>query len=577
MILVARTAETCSRTTECQAGEAWYRRACVDFQGHSLGCRRPARCTISAVPNEPAPAAVPLYERPEVHDRRWFLLAVLCLSLVMVVMAVSGLNTALPRIQEDLGASATQLQWIVDAYALVFAGLLLTAGAIGDRFGRKGALLTGLVVFATGSLVSGLGSSTGQVIAGRAVSGVGAALLMPATLSLIIAVFPPEERTRAIAVWVGFAGAGGAIGPVLSGFLLDHFWWGSVFLANLPVVAVAAAMIAVFSPRSRDDSATPLDPQGAVLSLIGIAALLFGIIEGPERGWTDVAVLATFVMAVAFTVVFVLGERRALHPMLPMSFFADRRFSVGSAVVMATFTLLFGFFFSFTLYLQFARGYSPLEAGLAGLPSAAALVLVSSRSAGIAERLGSGRAMALGFGLIGIGMLIFTEIGVDTPFLVLVLAMVCFSSGASVAMAPATGNIMSAVPPAKSGVGSAVNDTTRELGGALGIAIFGSIVNSAYRSGIDVGGLGLPAAQAHTAEQSIGAARGIGAQLGGERGGAVLERAASAFTDAFNTGMIVSAAIAFAAAALVLRTLSASRESAAAAAAAASDVAVEVL
>jgi EmrB/QacA subfamily drug resistance transporter len=502
-----------------------------------------------------------------VHDRRWFLLAVLCLALVMVVMATSGLNTALPRIQEDLGASATVLQWIVDAYALVFAGLLLMAGAIGDRFGRKGALLTGLVVFGAGSLISGLAHSTAQVIAGRAVSGVGAALLMPATLSLIIAVFPPEERTRAIAVWVGFAGAGGALGPVVSGFLLDHFWWGSALLANVPIVAIAAVAIAIFSPRSRDDTATPLDPRGALLSLVGIAALLFGIIEGPERGWTDVIVLATFIVAVVFIVVFVVWERRALHPMLPMSFFADRRFSVGSAVVMTTFALLFGFFFSYTLYLQFARGFSPLDAGLAGLPSAAALILVSSRSAGIAERLGSGRAMALGFVLIGIGMLTFSQITVDTPFIVLVLGMVSFASGASIAMAPGTGNIMSAVPPAKSGVGSAVNDTTRELGGALGIAIFGSIVNSAYRSGIDLGNLGLPTAQLHTAEQSIGAATGIGAQLGGEPGHAVLERAGSAFTDAFNTGMLVAAAIAFAAAAIVSRTLSASREAAATAAA----------
>jgi DHA2 family multidrug resistance protein-like MFS transporter len=548
----------------------------VDVQGHSLGYRAPARCTIGAVPTEPAPPAVPLYERPEVHDRRWFLLAVLCLSLVMVVMAVSGLNTALPRIQEDLGASPTVLQWILDAYALVFAGLLLMAGAIGDRFGRKGALLIGLVVFGAGSLISGLASSSAQVIVGRAVSGVGAALLMPATLSLITAIFPPDERTRAIAVWVGFAGAGGAIGPVVSGALLDHFWWGSAFLANLPVVAIAAVAIATFSPRSRDDAATPLDPRGAVLSLVGIAALLFGIIEGPERGWTDVVVLATFVVAVVFIVGFGLWERRAPHPMLPMSFFADRRFSVGSAVVMTTFGLLFGFFFSFTLYLQFARGYSPLDAGLAGLPSAVALVLVSSRSAGITERLGSGRAIALGFALIGIGMAVFTQIGVETPYLVLVLGMVCFSSGASMAMAPATGNIMSAVPPAKAGVGSAVNDTTRELGGALGIAVFGSIVNSAYRGGIDLGDLGLAAAQVHSAEQSIGAATGIGAQIGGEQGGAVLERAASAFTDAFNTGMIVSAAIAFAAAATVLRTLSASREHAAAAAAAAADPEVEL-
>jgi MFS transporter, DHA2 family, multidrug resistance protein len=546
----------------------------VEFQGHSLGYRRDGRCSIETVPNEPAPIAVPLYERPEVHDRRWFLLAVLCLSLVMVVMAVSGLNTALPRIQEDLGASPTVLQWILDAYALVFAGLLLVAGAIGDRFGRKGALLVGLVIFGAGSLISGVAGSTSQIIGGRAVSGLGAALLMPATLSLITAVFPPEERTRAIAVWVGFAGAGGAIGPIVSGALLDHFWWGSAFLANLPVVAIAAVAIAIFSPRSRDDAATPLDPPGAVLSLVGIAALLFGIIEGPERGWTDVVVLASFVAAIVFIVWFCRWERRASHPMLPMSFFADRRFSVGSAVVMTTFGLLFGFFFSYTLYLQFARGYSPLEAGLAGLPSAVALIVVSSRSAGIAERLGSGRAMALGFVFIGIGMAIFTQVSVHTPFLVLVLGMVCFSSGASMAMAPATGNILSAVPPAKAGVGSAVNDTTREFGGALGIAIFGSIVNSAYRSNIDLGDLGLPAGQLHSAEKSIGAATSIGSQLGGEQGATLLGRAGNAFTDAFNTGMVVSVAIALASAAVVLRTLSASREKAAAVAAASRDAVV---
>jgi hypothetical protein len=317
-----------------------------------------------------------------------------------------------------------------------------------------------------------------------------------------------------------------------------------------------------------------------VLSIVGIATLVFGIIEGAERGWTDVVVLAAFVVAIVFIVGFVLWEQRAPHPMLPMSFFADRRFSVGSAVVMTTFALLFGFFFSYTLYLQFARGYSPLDAGLAGLPSAVVLVLVSSRTAGIAARLGSGRTMALGFVLIGIGMAIFTQVTVDTPYLVLVLGLVCFSSGASMAMAPATGNIMSAVPPAKAGVGSAVNDTTRELGGALGIAIFGSIVNTAYRNGIDLGDLGLPAAQVHSAEQSIGAATGIGAQLGREQGGAVLERAGSAFTDAFNTGMVVSTAIAFASAAVVLRTLSASREGAAAeaagAVAVASDLEVEL-
>ena len=323
---------------------------------------------------------VPLYAQPEVHQRRWTLLAVLCLSLVMVVMAVSGLNVALPTLQRELDASATMLQWIVDAYALVFAGLLLTAGALGDRFGRKGALLVGLAVFATGSVISGLAGSAIVVIVGRAVQGAGAAFVMPATLSLITAIFPPEERQRAIAVWVGFAGAGGAIGPIVTGALLQRFWWGSAFLVNVPVVAVTAAAIALYSPRSRDDNATPLDPRGAVLSLFGLGTLLYGIIEGPERGWSDGVVLATFVAAAVFLVGFIAWERVAAHPMLPLRFFADRRFSVGSAVVTVSFFVMFGFFFLFSLYLQLVRGYSPLDAGLATLPMAATFIVVSPRT-----------------------------------------------------------------------------------------------------------------------------------------------------------------------------------------------------
>ena len=470
---------------------------------------------------------LPLHTRPDVHERRWFLLGVLCLSLVMIVMAVTSLNVALPTLQTDLDTSATMLQWIVDSYALVFAGFLLTAGALGDRFGRKGALLTGLGVFAGGALLSGVASSAGVVIAGRAVQGAGAALVMPATLSLIAAIFPPEERQRAIAIWVGFAGAGGAIGPIVSGALLERFWWGSAFLVNIPVVALTALAVAVYSPRSRDDEATPLDPRGAVLSIIGLAALLFGIIEGPERGWTSGLVLGTFVAAAVFLVAFIRWERVAPHPMLPMSYFADRRFSVGSGVITTSFFILFGWFFLFSLYLQFARGYSPLEAGLATLPSAAAFVIVSPRSAMLAERIGAGRTMAYGFGLVGLGMAVMGGVGVSSPYLLLALGMVLMSAGMAVTAAPATGSIMSAVPLNRAGVASAVNDTTRELGGALGIAVFGSIANSAYRANIDLGGLELPAAATAEAEESIGAAAGAAARAGGAEGAAIVERAAT--------------------------------------------------
>ena len=385
--------------------------------------------------------------------------------------------------------------------------------------GARGRCSSGSAIFALGALVSGLADSAGVVIVGRAVQGAGAALVMPATLSLITAIFPPEERQRAIAIWVGFAGAGGALGPIVSGALLEEFWWGSAFLVNIPIVAVTAFAIARFSPRSRDDSATPLDPRGAVLSLVGLAALLFGIIEGPERGWTSGLVVGTFVVAAVFLVGFVQWERRAAHPMLPLTFFADRRFSVGSGVITTSFFVMFGFFFLFSLYLQFARGYSPLDAGLATLPFAVTIILVSPRSAVLAARYGSGRTIAGGFALIGAGMLAMSLVAVDTPYPAIVVAMVLLASGIGVVMAPATGGIMSAVPLAKAGVGSAVNDTTRELGGALGIAVFGSIVNSAYRSNIDLGGLDLSSSVAAEAEESVGAAAMAAGGLGREGGG----------------------------------------------------------
>ena len=315
---------------------------------------------------------------------------------------------------------------------------------------------------------------------------------MPATLSLITAIFPPDERQRAIAIWVGFAGAGGAIGPIVSGALLEQFWWGSAFLVNVPVIIVTAVAVAMYSPESRDDAATPLDPRGALLSLTGLGALLFAIIEGPERGWTDPFVVTTFVAAAALITLFVLWERIAEHPMLPLKFFADRRFSVGSAVVTTSFFVMFGFFFLFSMYLQFARGYSPLDAGLATLPMAATFMIVSPRSAGLVERLGSGTTITVGFLIIATGMGGLAVVGVGTPYLALVAVMILLATGMSVVAAPATTGIMSSVPLAKAGVGSAMNDTTREVGGALGIAVFGSIVNSGYRAAMDVGGLDLP-------------------------------------------------------------------------------------
>ncbi len=515
------------------------------------------------MPEETAGPAQLLHEDPVIFRRRWFLLGIMCLSLVMVVMSVAGLNVALPSLQRDLHATATELQWIIDAYALVFAALLLPAGALGDRFGRKRALLFGLTVFAVGSLIGGIGTGALQIIAGRVINGIGAAFVMPATLSLLTTIFPPHERSKAIALWAGFAGAGGALGPIVSGALLERFWWGAAFLVNVPIVILVIVAVGVFSPTSKDPDATPLDPAGALFSLVGLAGLVFGIIEGPERGWTDPAVLVAFVLAVVSLSGFLVWERRSDHPMLPLSFFRDRRMSVGSGVVTSAFFVMFGLFFLFSLYLQFVRAYSPLSAGLATLPLAVTLVAVAPRSAALAAKLGSGRVIAAGFVLIAAGFAIFSFIRPATPYVVLVAALVLLGAGMSLTAAPATGNIMSAVPHAKAGVGSAVNDTTREVGGALGIAVLGSISNAIYRSSVNLDGLSLPPPVRAAAGESVGAATQVARSL--PQGGAELaSRAGDAFTKSFTVTSRVAVVITLVAAVVVSRVFSRASEMAAA-------------
>jgi MFS transporter, DHA2 family, integral membrane protein len=499
--------------------------------------------TDTAVP------ARPLHEDPDIHDRRWFLLGIMCLSLVLVVMSVSGLNVALPTMQRELDASASDLQWIVDSYAVLFAGLLLTAGAVGDRFGRRRALLAGLAVFGLGAAFGGIATDASQVIAGRVVMGIGAALIMPATLSILTTIFPPHERTRAIAIWAGFAGAGGSIGPIVSGALLERYWWGSTMLLNVPVVIGVLAAVWAFAPSSRDESGTPLDPVGAVLSLVGLSTLIFGIIQGPESGWTSGSVLVAFVVAAVALTSFLAWERRSDHPMLPMELFGNRRFSTGSGAITVAFFVMFGFFFLLTQYLQFGRGYSPLEAGLASLPLAVSFVIFSPRSAGFAERLGAGRVIAIGLVIVAAGFGLLSTLATDTPYLVMAAAFAVLGLGMSMTAAPATSEIMSSVPLSKAGVGSAVNDTTRELGGALGIALLGSIANIAYRSTVDLDGLGLAPGARAAAEESIGAASAVAGGL--PDGSGLTARAAAAFTDAFAVANVVSVAIALAAAAAV--------------------------
>jgi len=500
-------------------------------------------------------SALPLHERPEIRDRRWFILGVMCLSLVLVVMSVSGLNVAIPSMAFDLDASATDLQWIVDSYAIIFAGLLLTAGAIGDRYGRKLALLGGLAVFGLGSMVGVIADSPGQVIIARSIMGVGAAFIMPATLSLVTVVFPPQERTKAIAIWAGFAGAGGALGPLIVGFLLTDwwispsYWWGAAFAVNIVVVALVFAAVALYSPRSRDETSTPLDPGGAALSIVGLAALLYGIIEGPNRGWTDELVLGSFLLAGVMAVLFLSWESRVRHPMLPLGFFQDRRFTTGSIVITVAFFMMFGFFFLATQYLQFVRDYSPLDAGVATLPLAFSLVLVAPRSAAVVDRVGLNRVIGFGFLSVTAGFVVMALLEPGSPYLQFAVGLVLLGAGMGITAAPATGAIMSSIPLSKAGVGSAVNDTTRELGGALGIAVLGTIATSAYRGAVD--GSSLPDGDLALARSSIAEALQGAAAVGPDdpgRAAAIASEAGQAFTDAFTVTAGVSAVLGFVAA-----------------------------
>ena len=494
---------------------------------------------------------VPLHEQPEVHARRWAVLAVMCLSLVLVVMAVSALNVAIPSMATDLGLSGTELLWVVDAYAIVFAGLLLIAGAMGDRFGRRGALEGGLVVFAIGAVVAAVASEAGQVILGRAIMGGGAAFIMPATLSIITAVFPPEERLKAIAIWAGFAGAGGAIGPIVSGLLLTGFGpipqfdWPAAFLFNVPIIIGVLLVVHFRTPKSREAVPTPLDPVAGVLSIVGITALLFSIIQGPELGWTSATVLGSFVLAVVVGVLFVWWELRREHPMLPISFFRSRLFSVGAGVITFMFMVAFGFFLLQTLYVQFVLGYTALEAGLATLPLAVAIVATAPRSASLAARFGSGPVMGIGFVILAVGLALLTQVTTTTEYWYLALSFVPIGVGLALTSAPATGNILTSVPVDKAGVGSAMNDTTRELGGALGIALGGSVVASIFASTIDLSGFGLSEDLLDIASDSIGGAFGIATVVGGEAGALIIAAGQQAFTGAFSVTMGLAAIVAF--------------------------------
>jgi EmrB/QacA subfamily drug resistance transporter len=484
------------------------------------------------------------------YRRRWWALGVLSLSLVVIGMDNTILNVALPTLVRDLGASASQLQWVVDAYILVFAGLLLSMGSLGDRFGRKLALDVGLVVFAVGSTTSAFAGSAEVLIGARAFMGIGGALIMPSTLSIITNTFTGRERGRAIGVWAALAGLGIVLGPVVGGWLLERFWWGSVFLVNVPVVIVALLLGWKLVPESKDPSATPLDPVGAALSIAGLISLVYGIIEAPSNGWTDPVTLACFGAAAVLLGAFVAWELRVDHPMLRMSFFRDRRFTFGATSIMFASFALLGAIFVLTQYLQFVRGYTPLEAGIRVLPIGA-LIVGAPLSARLVEKVGSRAVVGVGLVIVAAGLGVLASADADSSYAVVATALALFGFGMGTTIAPATDAVMGSLPLAKAGVGSAMNDTTRLVGGALGVAVVGSVLASAYTSSIDPALAGLPGQAADAARDSIGAALGVAAQLG-SAGVSVADAARSSFVDAMATSVLVAAGVAFAGALLAL-------------------------
>lgn len=498
--------------------------------------------------------------QPAAFRRRWFILAILSLSLIIIGLDNTVLNVALPTIQRHFNASASELQWMVDAYILVYAGLLLVLGALGDRYGRKRALQVGLLLFAGFSVFAAYAQSAAQLITARALMGIGGALIMPSTLSIIVNVFPKHERGKAIGIWAGMAAVGIPLGPLLSGWLLRSYSWGSVFWINVPIALTALIIGAFLVPESRDPSAKRIDWAGALLSIGGLTALVYAIIEAPSRGWTDSLVLGGFTAAAVLLACFIIFEKKISQPMLDMNLFRNRRLSLGSGSIGIAFLALFGSIFLLTQYFQFVRGYSALSAGLRLLPFAIGMMLGSSNSHRLVRRFGVKPVITAGLVIIAVTLGTVLTLGVDTPYWILGTEIACMALGFALVMAPGSNEVMSVVPEENAGVGSALNDTVRQVGGALGVAILGSALNSVYSSHMAGQVARLPAAAAAAAQDSVGAATQIAATIGGPTGSALTHAAGQAFTDGIHVAVAVAAGFALAGAITVLAVMPSRRE-----------------
>jgi EmrB/QacA subfamily drug resistance transporter len=480
------------------------------------------------------------------HPRRRPILLVLCLSLLVVVIDNTILNTALPTLARVLNAGTSSLQWITDAYTLCFAALLIPAGALGDRYGRRISLIAGLAVFAAGSVAAAFADGTGTLIAARIVMGLGATFVMPATLSILNAVFPPKERPQAIAAWSAVAGVGIIVGPTLGGLLLTHFWWGSVFLINVPLVILAIVGVVLLVPETAEPGGQRLDWRGTLLVALALVAIVDAVIEAPTRGWTAGLTLAEAAAGLAALAAFGWWELHTDSPLIDLRIFASRAFSASAAAVTVIFFALFGSLFVLTQYLQLVHGYSPLSAGVRALPFALAMGVMSPLSPVLAQRLGTRVVIPAGMIAMGLGLLDLSTAQVHSSYPPLAVAVAIMGAGMGLVMAPASTTIMTTVPSHQAGAGSAINDTIREVGGALGIAVIGSISAAAYtaRLGSTLATAHVPGAVAAAATGSIAAADAISRQAGGNDGAELAAAAHAAFVHAMSLGLRVAAAVA---------------------------------
>ncbi|WP_405559199.1 MFS transporter [Streptomyces canus] len=493
--------------------------------------------------------AVPDSRVPEaVHRRRWAILGVLMLSLLIVVLDNSILNVAIKTISTPaptgLGATQSELEWAINAYTLVFAGLLFTAGLLGDRLGRKKVLLGGLVVFGAGSALAAFSGSPDQLITFRALMGLGAAFVMPATLAVLMNVFEREEQPKAIGIWAGGVGLAIAIGPITGGVLLDHFWWGSVFLINVPIVVLALGLMLWLVPDSRDPNPGRIDPVGVVLSVIGLVLLVYGIIKGGQLAdFTDPTVLATIGAGLAVLVAFVVFEKRSDHPSIDVTYFKNKVFSAAIGAIGLVFFALMGVTFFSVFYTQSVRGYSPLQTGLLMLPLAAAQLIFAPRARLVVDRFGNRATTTGGMLLIAAMLVAFAALEADTPIWLLEVIFFLMGTGMAHIMTPTSVVIMQALPREKAGSASALSNTFRQVGGALGIAVLGSVLSTAYRNSIEPHLGAVPAGVRHTAGESIEATLGVAAKLG-PRGDALVGPANDAFLHAMHVTALCGAGVA---------------------------------